>query len=308
MRTIFHWLSRPFKPFAFGLVMALLPLVSLAQTSTGTLTGTLSVSTGEVFPYKLYYTETAGRITGYSITYREPDDTKATITGTLDRQARTLAFKESEIIYSHSFHTRAFMCLIDAGLNYVQGGTGKVLTGPITSREADKTACTPGTITFSSDEEIQNLFSYHDKFDTVITFKKRSKETAPPPAAVPEPEVRAVAMEKITTGVVKTYIWKSAQIVLDVWSGSSKDGDKITLAFDGRVLLDHYTLTKEKKRISIPIPDKAAHSLSITANNDAADGPNTANLLLTDGATSYRVISYNTTGNSSLLRFRLGDQ
>ena len=98
---------------------------SLAQPKPVTLNGSLMMNTGETYPYKIILTESNGIVNGYSFTYKEPDDTKAKIQGVLDRRNHILAFKETEIIYSHTVRTKAYMCLVDAKLEYVQGGTLK---------------------------------------------------------------------------------------------------------------------------------------------------------------------------------------
>ena len=61
----------------------------IGQTKPITLTGKLVMATGEVFPYKVVLTDSGDVVKGYSITYKEPDDTKATIRGILDRHMRT---------------------------------------------------------------------------------------------------------------------------------------------------------------------------------------------------------------------------
>ena len=86
------------KPVFFTLSVILCALfTSNAQTKQTTLTGKLVMKTGEVFPYKLVFTDSGNVIKGYSLTYKEPDETKTAIRGTIDRQMRTLFFKEKDI-------------------------------------------------------------------------------------------------------------------------------------------------------------------------------------------------------------------
>ncbi len=277
--------------------------LSFAQSKQVTLSGIISLNTGEVFPYKVVFTESEGRIKGYSLTYNEPDETKAAVSGLLDRRMHTLSFKETDIIYSHGFQAHAFMCLIDANLEYVSG-RGNILTGSITSKETDKTACTGGTILFNNDKEILNLFSYHEKFDTVISMKKKTKETyIPQPEKAASPEPRLIT-EKVTAGIEKTYDWHTDTVVIDVWDGGNVDGDRITLSFNGKPYFNNYFLVKEKRQLRLPISGNHVNTITIFADNEGSDPPNTASLLLTDGAIQYSVLAYNPKGRQAIIKIK----
>jgi hypothetical protein len=289
----------------FSAICTLLPLLSPAQENTVTLSGTLEVSTGEAFPYKIVITEANGMLKGYAYTYKEPNDTKTTITGYLDKKARTISFKETGIIYSGGFHTKAFMCLIDAHLAYMQGVRSNVLEGAITSREADKTTCAAGILTFSNEAEIQNLFSYHEKFDTVISMKKRVKDQPVIPVAdkpvAPQPLPET---DRITTGVVKTYDWHSDTVVLDIWDGGNVDGDRVTVQYNGKNYITNYFLVKEKKRLLIPVSSMGTDLLTIIAENEGSEPPNTATIMLTDGPLHYSIMAYNNKGDQAVIRIK----
>ncbi len=275
---------------------------SSAQPKQSILTGTLVMKTGEVFPYKLVFTDSGNVVKGYSLTYKEPNETKTAIRGILDKQMRTLSFKEKDIIYSHSVQTKAYMCLVNASLEYVQDGGRKVLKGPATSRESDNTSCTPGDIVFNDDKELQNLFSYHEQFDTVITMKKKAKEPVPVAAELAPQE--PMEQEKVTAGVEKLYEWHSDTVILDIWDGGTVDGDRITIQFNGKPVLTDYSLVKEKKQLRLPVSGKEVNTLVIMANNEGYDPPNTASLLLTDGTIKYSILAYNNKGNASLIKIK----
>jgi len=293
----------------------------LAQAKQVTLTGYIDVNSGESFQYKIVLTESEGKIKGYSLTYKEPDETKAEIQGELDRRNHRFSFKEKDIIYSHGFHTKAYMCLIDATLGYVQSAKGLVLKGSITSAEADNTVCTGGTITFSNQDEIQNLFGYHEQYDTVITMKKKGTEESNKPASSATDgtkindgngmsnEQRVVAQpmvgtDKITTGIEKTYDWYSDSAVIDVYDGGIVDGDRITLLFNDKPYLTNYYLVKEKRQLRIPLDHIPINTITIIANTEGSDPPNTASILLSDGPRTYSVLAYNLKGQRSVIKLR----
>ena len=294
-----------FRRYFFTAICLLLSVITSAQVNNITLTGTLDVGTGESFPYKLVLTESEGKISGYSITYKEPNDTKAEVTGTLDRKSRTLHFKETGIVYSGGFHTKAYMCLIDASLEYVQGGKGNVLSGPVVSKEADKTLCTAGVVTFGKDAELQNLLSYHDSYDTVITMKKKTKNQI----AVKE-DVKPVLKEKIadqitiTKGVNKTYEWHGDSVIIDVWDGGTEDGDRITLLFNNKTCLTGLILMKKKKQLRLPLSTDKINTITLIADNEGSEPPNTASIMLTDGKITYSILAYNKKGDQAVISLK----
>ncbi len=290
--------------FSILFVFCFCATASHAQPKPVTLNGTLTMNTGETFPYKIVLTESNGAVSGYSLTYKEPDDTKTRIQGVLDRRNHTLSFKETEIVYSHDVHTKAYMCLIDAKLSYIPGSSEHTLKGKITSGETDNTACTGGSISFSNNEEIEYLFGYHDKYDTVITMKKKGREPVVVDNKEPAVAAEPLATDKVTAGVEKTYDWYSDTVAIDVWDGGNIDGDRVTIMFNGKACLTNYTLAKEKKHLRLPLAGTGINTVTILAVNEGSDPPNTASLLLTDGTIKYSVLAYNNTGQQSIIKIR----
>jgi len=294
----------------FACLLFIMPLGLSAQSKPAkeiTLTGSLTVLSGETFPYRLVVTTEGNTVNGYSITYLEPNETKASIKGMLDRRNRTLSFKETDIIYSHEVHTNAFMCLIDAALTYKQTTESVLLYGSITSNESDNTACTGGVVTFSNKAEIDRLFGNGDKFDTVISMKKRSVDaaTAKKADAVAD-EPAPLVTDKVTAGVEKVYEWHSDTVVIDVWDGGHIDGDIITLQYNGKDYLKRYFLEKNKYRLRIPLSGQGVDVITIIADNEGTEPPNTANIMLTDGKKEYNILAYNTKGQQATIRIKKG--
>ncbi len=296
-----HHLKKDF----IATIFLLIPFFSFAQPKPFTLTGSIKMNTGEEFPYKILFTESGGAIKGHSFTYTAPDDTKTAITGKLDKSNRTLTFKETEIIYSHDVRTKAYMCLIDARAQYVQGTKGRVLSGSITGAEADKTACTDGVVTFDKQDELKLLFEGKDQFDTVITMGKRPKQQ--PVAAPGQQKIiieEPIAPDKITKGTDKTYEWHSDTVIIDIWDGGVSDGDQVTIEYNGRTYLSKHVLSKQKRQLRLPVSPTGMDIITILADNEGWDPPNTATLMLTDGITRHSVVSYNPKGQISVIKIK----
>lgn len=273
-----------------------------AQSAKVTLHGTLVMSTGEEFPYRIELTEANNIITGYAYTFDERDEAQSVIKGKVDKQNRKLTFKETEIVKSTNVVTKAFMCMVQASLEY----RNSQLSGTANSKQLDNTACTPGTITFSNVREIEELFSSHDKYDVEIRMGEKKKEETPVAVleAIPVAANQANVTDKITVGVEKSFMWYSDSVVLDVWDGSTFDGDIVSILFDGKPVLNKYVIQKGKKRISFFLPLTGIHTLAIVAENEGTDPPNTATLTLYDGTAHYNIISYNKKGSQSVIKIK----
>ena len=278
--------------------------ISLAagQPEPVTLTGMIIVNQGDTIPYTLVLHITNDQIKGYSITYATPYETKTKVEGILDRDRHILSFKETEIVSIHGYHTGPSLCLIKASLAASKTYSGNTLTGAITSMERDNTACGRGQIIFADPAQVNNLFSLHEKYDTVISMKR--KGTAEKATAVPETALQPMVMEKITKGEEKSYEWHTDTVVIDIWDGGNVDGDAVTVEFNGKTCLSTYFLVKDKKQLKLPLAPGKINTLIIHADNEGSDPPNTANLLLTDGARKYSVLAYNKKGQSAMIKIR----
>ena len=282
--------------YYFLLGFLLVWVAGYAAPEKFTLTGTLTMLTGEQFPYRIEGTEENGIIKGFAYTYSEPDETKVVIEGQVDKQGHRLSFKEIEIISSHDVHTKAFMCLLHARLEEKNSG----LAGPAGSKQTDNTACTEGRLAFNNNEELLHLFSSHDKYDMEVSMgRPKTKEKQADAPVVPT--ATAAPAEKITAGMEKTYNWHSDSMVVEVWDGGNYDGDKITISFDGKPVLEKYIIHLQKKRFVIPLPPTGTHIFSVFADDEGSDPPNTASLSLTDGTTKYSLIAYNPKGAQSII-------
>lgn len=284
------------------LVVSLLFCINLsAQQQKVVLHGTISMATGESFPYRIEVTENNGTITGFAYTYDERDEAKAIIKGKIDRQNRKLTFRETEIVTSSLVVTKAYMCMVQATL---ERRSGK-LSGPAVNKQADNTVCTDGTITFSNNNEIEDLFATHDKFDVAV--EMGSKKAAPAPQPAPAPVIAGddpVSTDKITAGVEKSFTWLTDSVVMEVWDGGMFDGDMVTILFDDKPVVNHYVIQKQKKRVVVRLPAMGSHTVAIVADGEGSDPPNTATFMLYDGATKYNVIAYNKKGERSLIRIQ----
>lgn len=280
-----------------------------AQDREYKLSGTLKMETGESFPFRIEFSEEHGNLRGFSYTYPPPNETKTAIMGVVDAYERRLTFKEMEIITPHVVFTKAYMCLINANLKYDKTYRGVSLSGPITNRQTDNIACTPGVLTFDNPEELQPLFEPKKQFDTVISMKKKAPGAQRGGIRVAqeqeaEPVEEQSEPDRITKGIGKMYYWNTDSLVLEIWDGGNTDGDIVSVSYNGKEILSRLSLNKQKKRIVVSVPAHSENNLVITAVNEGSDPPNTATLSLRDGEQRYSVVAYNDMKNSALITIK----
>jgi hypothetical protein len=289
-----------------------------AQKNEYSLKGFMGVQGGESFTYKLELKDSVRNIlSGYAYTYlNEKNDVKAYVIAEADRDRKTLHIREASIVYNNYFESRALICLVEALLTY--SNTEHTLSGPLNTMTAGNGAsCSKGSITFSNVTELGNLFNPQAKVEkpveTAVQKPVPEKKVRIVYDTMPKPKPAIVATakpaaekkaENITEGKDKTYNWMSDNIVLDVWDGNNEDNDRITILLNGNVLLKDYVLKNQKKQLIIPVGGNELNIISIVANNEGGDPPNTANIMLTDNEVQYEVVAHNTVGKSALIKIR----
>ena len=72
------------------------------------------------------------------------------------------------------------------------------------------------------------------------------------------------------------------------------------------VLTNYYMVKKEKQTASVARKQAkgGVNTLTIVADNEGSDPPNTASLLLTDGITQYSLLAYNPKGQRVVIKIK----
>lgn len=309
-------------PIRLLVFLLLCSFCSSAQVQQFTLNGSLGVQGGGSFKYKMVFTDSFGYIKGYALTYeQENKDTRALITGGIDRVNRTLSFRETSIVSNNGFYSSVTICLIEASLQYKEENGMSTLSGTIVSSDLANASCSKGSLLFIDKAELKRIFD-----EAPIAAAPGAK---PPSAAAPVASAKPVekpkafrvvydtaaavpavrnapvkAPDEITSGADQSYEWVSDTVVIDVWDGGRVDNDFVTILLNGQPILSRYQLVKEKKQLRLPLSGKATDVITITAVNEGNEPPNTANLLLTDGAVQHPVVAYNTIGKQAVIRLR----
>jgi hypothetical protein len=254
-------------------LLFLFPALLFGQAKEYTLNGYVHIKDGETCTYKISFSVSGTAVKGYSITTdREGQQLQATILGSIDRKRHTLSFVESDI----RLHLPRETCLFHAKLAYRQAGAHYLLTGDFTGKDAKSHYCGEGTIAFEPTTKPAYLFEQ----------EKPKKERLDKPVADTGKVVAPPEFTKVKSGGEQQLAWKADTCILEIWDGQVVDGDMVTILLNKQKILEHYTLTSEKKRISLLLRGKT-NVITIVAENEGQAPPNTSQVMITDGKLQY---------------------
>jgi hypothetical protein len=298
------------------LIVNMLSLRANAQKNEYTLTGYMGVQGGESFHYDMKLKDSVGNmLSGYANTYSKPENNvRAYVVAEVNRDTKTIHVRENTIVENNYFVSEYIICLVEADLKF--SGTEKTLSGPLITMTAGNGAnCSKGSITFSDMNEINAIFNPAAKVTPPVATTIAPKTTQKPlkivydTASKSKPVVTnqtpvVPAQVIITEGKDKTYNWNGDEVILNIWDGNTEDGDKVTISYNGNIVLKEYVLTKKQKEIKLPIGGNELNIISIQAINEGGEPPNTANITIKDGDTAYDIIAHNTFGKTALIKIR----
>jgi len=242
-----------------------------AQSKEHILKGIVKIKDGETCKYVIGFTLSGNSLTGYSNTTNpEGIELKASIKGSINRKKHTLSFMEFNTVVDSPNEA----CLFDARLSYQTVNGQMLVGGAFTGRDAQNKYCGEGTIVFAATAKPDYLFE-----------KEKPK---PAPVEIPQADtvakITASAFTKVKSGEQQQLACKADTCTLEIWDGEVVDGDIVTIMVDKQIVLQHYTLTANKRQLKIPLREKTT-TLTILAENEGKAPPNTSMVLLTSGKT-----------------------
>ena len=269
------------------LLFVLLPLCLSAKNKEHVLNGKIKVKGGDTYPYQLIFEVSRNTIKGYSIT-KLPDgtDTKTSITGIIHKQKKGLIISETKLLSAPQKDIT--ICFVNAILTYRKKGGNYIISGIFAGKDDKQQECGTGTIEFTQPAALDDL--YADEPEEV--------KPAPPITDTTAKSETVAGKDQITAGVQKQYDWFSDSCTLEIWDGGVIDGDVISLMVNDEHVLTKFTLAKEKKIIHFPV-SKKINTITIVAEEEGINPPNTAQLIFYDGTEQYRLTAFNKKGEKA---------
>jgi hypothetical protein len=129
-----------------------------------------------------------------------------------------------------------------------------------------------------------------------------AKDTVPP-----RPTVQ-ISSEPIPAKKLKVIDYSADQLVMEIVDYDQLDGDMVTITFNDKVIVDSLVLTGQKFSLNLDIANigngTGVDTLKIIANNEGYFYPNSASILLRDGATMHRYNAENEKGSKCYVVLR----
>ena len=275
------------KSFHCLLSIIFIPLLLTGKEKNHVLKGQLKVKGGESYPYQLVFSVAHAKMKGYSIT-KMPDgsETRTSIKGLINKERHLIIFAETKLLTAEQKDLTT--CFVNAVLMYKLKGANYMVTGPFKGQDNEHNECGEGTVEFVQAAAEDDLFE-------ADSLKELKPGKPAPEIASQEPTAGG---DKITAGTDKAYQWQTDSCTIEIWDGGVIDGDVISVLVNGEKVLDNYTLRKDKKKLSFRL-GKNANTISIIAEYEGINPPNTAQLLLYDGTVQYALTAFNKKGEKA---------
>lgn len=286
-------------------VLILITLLSFtsvfSQSQTYEYLGVIKLGDSAFIPYRLAFEEINGEINGYSLTdMGGKHETKSNIRGRYNKDKKTLIFKEYDIVYTKSPLDELEMCLINFEGKLRSLQKSKAFSGDFKGIYPDGVDCMDGMIIVSNARKVEERIAKFDK--KVQKSKKVSQE-------VKDKISMKRAIDTLTMSVVKknenlNVFTKTKNVVISIYDAGKVDDDRINLYVDGNLILENYSIQKEKKEIPITI-SKDLTTVKVTALNVGESAPNTVKVEILDGPnliTTRTSLNTNESAELSLLR------
>ena len=269
-------LSRSFATIVFAICFN----VAFAQKENIFL-GTLLVDGGASYSYRLQFTDSAGAIKGYSITdVNGPNHTKTAIRGSISPSNKEIRFKETGLLMTKSKIGKDSFCYVSARLKLANLKGTKILRGKFTGHLKDGTECAKGNIILADKNDVlDKLMQIGPQGDSIAELIKREDNS------IEKNDLPIAQTEKnfsLSPGTQKELVVNGREIKIELWDNGKIDGDIVTISMNNEIILDHYLLNSEIKRLNIQLLG-TTNTITITANNEGSEPPNTARMKLVDG-------------------------
>ena len=246
-----------------------------AQSTQLVFLGSVIVSGGKSYPYKLFINDSDGTLTGYSVSdIAGADETKTLIKGSKNTGKKQLTFRETKLVYTKS---ATEMCYLHSTLKAGTMQGAATLKGNFKGYRADgKTACGKGKLMLVGAQDILDKLLEIAKEDSTPTASKVATHHA-------EKSINEAEITKILPGNSIEILCSSADVEIEIWDAKSNDGDIVTLLQDGKPLLEQYKISYRHKVLTVHISESGSTQLQLVAINEGNEPLNTARIKITSG-------------------------
>ena len=249
--------------------------------------GAIILNDSSLISYKIVFSEKEGIIVGHSITdLNGPHETKSLLSGTFNEKEKSLIFKESGIVYTKSPVTQKDFCFVHFDGRLKKINKRQQITGSFKGLYNDGQECINGQIKMTSLELIfEKAEKLDKKIDRNVFVKKEDKEKINI-----KKSLDTLNMNLINKGETLSVFSKDDKISLIIYDAGKEDGDKINLTVEGKVILENYIVTKERKIIEVNLKNDQT-PIEVLALNVGTSSPNTVRIEIKDSSNFIRTLT-----------------
>ena len=258
--------------------LLLLPNVTLSQNNYDFI-GVIQLQDKSVISYRIFFTETAGKITGFSVTDLQGNhETKSIINGSINNDTNKLIFEESEIIYTKSEELTSDFCFIHFEGKIKLNNSKALIEGSFEGLYNDGVKCTDGSIKLVGEDV---LYKKANRLTKKINKTNRISDSIKSSFS-PVKMINDLKMNTLKNNNNINVYTSSQNYLIKLWDAGKEDGDKIFIYLNDKILISKYEVIKQVKEIDIKLV-KGVNVLKIVAYNNGKIAPNTAKIIITDG-------------------------
>lgn len=257
----------------------LFSFVSLSQENTYEYLGVIKLNDTAFISYKLDFEESNGIINGYSISdLGGKHETKSNIRGSYLEQDKKFIFKEYDIVYTKSPIDELDICLINFEGKMKNLSKNKAFSGDFKGLYPDGERCLDGMIIVSNAKKIEERIA---KMDIKIQKSKRISDEVKEKFSVKR-SIDTLTMSTVKAGENLNVFVKNRAATLIIYDAGKVDDDRVKITINGAIILEDYSILREKKEIPITI-ETGITKIDVIALNEGTKATNTVKVEILDG-------------------------
>ncbi|MBS1585140.1 MAG: hypothetical protein JSS82_06285 [Bacteroidetes bacterium] len=262
------------KAFLRPTLLYILLLSALNGRAQYRLAGWVTMGTGTRYSYSISFSVSGHKIKGRSATLIDYEVNPALIAGTIDRARGTMNFTESKDPSAPGNTLLNFFCYFSLRLHYNTSGPVPVLEGDLIGHpDNGKAICATGKAYFPDSNKI---------------LKGVFRKAPPAPTGNEVPAADAPALLPGKPAIITTA---ATHAQLQLWDDTIEDGDMVSIIYNGKQVLQHYTLKAGKKMLDLALSPGKADTLQLRADNQGSTPPNTAAISIGLGADTHTYLA-----------------
>lgn len=242
-----------------------------SQLNYKELSGVIRINDSLYIPYEVYLNKgTTNEISGYSITDKDGShETKSNIKGVYDVDNKILKFEEYDIVYTKSSFNTFDFCFVHFEEKVANFEKFKALNGDFYGKFTNGATCINGKLILADKNKLEAKKQKMQKRLDKITSRQKLK--------VKKVEVDSIKLNNVIANEELNVFMKSDDCKLYVYDSGKIDDDRINLYIDGQLVLEDFSIQKEKKEIPLKILNKKT-TIKVVALNEGTSVPNTVKI------------------------------